>query len=408
MTTDFEAVLARKPDVVCINTQSNLDEIEPQVDPAVEAGCNVICIAEKLAYPWASDPARADLFDALAKEHGVTCLGTGINPGFVLDALIVMWSSICLRVDSIEASRVNDLSPFGPTVMNGQGVGTTVEQFEKGVADGTIVGHIGFPESIMLIAKALGWKIDRIDETREPIVTEVERSTPHVHVPAGGWPAASRSARATCGDELKIHLIHPQQIHPEMAGQGTGDYIKIVGDPNVNMANTPEIPGGKGTYASTGNYIPLMKDAPAGMLTVVDLPLPRFWTPTASTCARGRRPATEGVTAMTDEVRAREGDWVEVERTLLEPADRSENLPPETAEKPLRMWVKGFALGEAALGEEVTIETMTGRTVTGTLSTINPGYFITYGNPIPELTHVGRDLRAPARRVPRCAEGGDV
>ena len=145
MTTDFEAVLAQKPDVVCINTQSNMDEIEPQIVPAVKAGCNVVCIAEKLAYPWASDPERADMFHRLAKENDVTILGTGINPGFVLDALIVMWSSICLRVYSIEASRVNDLSPLGPTVMVGQGVGATVEQFEKGVADGTIVGHIGFP-----------------------------------------------------------------------------------------------------------------------------------------------------------------------------------------------------------------------------------------------------------------------
>jgi 2-amino-4-ketopentanoate thiolase alpha subunit len=110
---------------------------------------------------------------------------------------------------------------------------------------------------------------------------------------------------------------------------------------------------------------------------------------------------------MSDEVRAREGDWVEVERTLLDPADRSGNLPPETAEKPLRMWVKGFALGAAALGEEVTIETMTGRHVTGALSTVNPGYFITYGNPIPELTRVGRDLRARLAAY-RLAEGGDV
>ena len=71
MTTDFEAVLAKKPDVVCINTQSNLDEVEPQVIPALKAGCNVICIAEKLSYPWASDPERADLFDRVAKENGV-------------------------------------------------------------------------------------------------------------------------------------------------------------------------------------------------------------------------------------------------------------------------------------------------------------------------------------------------
>ena len=97
---------------------------------------------------------------------------------------------------------------------------------------------------------------------------------------------------------------------------------------------------------------------------------------------------------MADEMRAREGDWVEVEVKLLDPADRSKNLPPETAEKPLMMWVKGFAVGAAGEGEELTIETITGRRVTGALSAVNPGYFITYGDPIPELTHVGRDLRA--------------
>jgi hypothetical protein len=280
MTRDHEKVLAQKPDVVCINTQSNLHEITGQVEPSVAAGADVICIAEKLAYPWASDAAWADRVDALAKQQGVSVLGTGINPGFMLDALIVMWSSICLRVDSIKATRVNDLSPFGPTVMTGQGVGTTVEQFQKGITDGSIVGHIGFPESIGLIARALGWKIDRVYETREPIITSVERSTPHVTVKPGDVAGCKHIGRGYVGNELKIELIHPQQIHPEMEGVETGDYIEIHGDPNVNMANKPEIPGGKGTYASTGNYIPLMKAAPAGMLTVVDLPLPRYLTPT--------------------------------------------------------------------------------------------------------------------------------
>jgi hypothetical protein len=96
---------------------------------------------------------------------------------------------------------------------------------------------------------------------------------------------------------------------------------------------------------------------------------------------------------VSEPTRARVGDWVEVECTLLEPADRSANLPPETAEKPLLMWVKGFARDEAALGEELTIETMTGRTMTGSLAAVNPGYFITYGEPVAELVHVGRDLR---------------
>ncbi len=280
MTTDFAAVLAAKPDVVCICTQSNLDEITSQVEPCVRAGANVLCIAETLSFPWASDEEWADRFEELAQEYDVSIMGTGINPGFILDAMIVAWTSVCLRVDKIEAQRVNDLSPFGPTVMASQGVGTTVEEFERGVADGTIVGHIGFPESIGLIGDALGWTIDRIEETREPIVTTVERSTPHVTVKPGDVAGCKQIGRGYVGDELKIELIHPQQIHPEMEGVSTGDYIKIYGDPEINMVNSPEIPGGKGTYASTGNYIPMLVDAPAGLLTVVDMPIPRFWAPT--------------------------------------------------------------------------------------------------------------------------------
>ena len=88
------------------------------------------------------------------------------------------------------------------------------------------------------------------------------------------------------------------------------------------------------------------------------------------------------------------GDWVEVERVLLEPADRSTNLPDDTAAQPLLVWVKGFALADAAVGDELEVETMTGRRVTGRLTQVNPGYFHTFGKPAPELTHVGRDLRA--------------
>jgi len=105
--------------------------------------------------------------------------------------------------------------------------------------------------------------------------------------------------------------------------------------------------------------------------------------------------------------RCREGDWVEVERVLLEPTDRSANLPEDTAAQPLLTWVKGFAQAEAAVGDEVAVETMTGRTVTGKLSAVNPGYFHTFGQPIPELVHVGADLRARLAAY-RAAGGGAV
>jgi 2-amino-4-ketopentanoate thiolase alpha subunit len=96
---------------------------------------------------------------------------------------------------------------------------------------------------------------------------------------------------------------------------------------------------------------------------------------------------------MPHENRCRAGDWVEVESVLLEPVDRSKNLPPDTAAQPLRMWIKGFARADGVVGEQMTVKTTTGRAVTGTLSDINPGYFHTFGRPIPELVHAGTDLR---------------
>jgi len=87
------------------------------------------------------------------------------------------------------------------------------------------------------------------------------------------------------------------------------------------------------------------------------------------------------------------GDWVEVEYLLLAPADRSTNLPEDTAAQPLRAWVKGFAQSAAATGDELVVTTMTGRSVTGTLTEVNPGYTHTFGKPAPELTHVGFELR---------------
>lgn len=92
------------------------------------------------------------------------------------------------------------------------------------------------------------------------------------------------------------------------------------------------------------------------------------------------------------------GDWVEVRYTLLEPADRSTNLPADTAAQPLLVWVKGFASSAAHLGEAVEVQTMTGRAVTGVLTDVNPGYDHTFGRPAPELTHVGADLRARLER----------
>ncbi|MEC9489068.1 MAG: 2,4-diaminopentanoate dehydrogenase [Halanaerobium sp.] len=261
-------------DIILHATNSFVKESFSELKLAMEAGYNVITIAEEMAYPVAQEPEYTERLDRLARENGVTILGTGINPGFILDTLIIAMTGVCADVKRIKASRINDLSPFGPTVMKTQGVGTTVEEFAEGVKEGNIVGHIGFPESINMIADSLGWELDEIIQTREPIITNVKRETPHVKVEPGMVAGCKHIAHGMKDGEKIITLEHPQQIHPELEGTETGDYIKIEGTPAVNLAITPEIPGGIGTMAVAINMVPRVIAAGPGLVTMKDLPLP--------------------------------------------------------------------------------------------------------------------------------------
>lgn len=262
-------------DVVLVATGSFTREVFPQLKRIAEAGMNCITIAEEMAYPDAHEPALARELDSLFAKHGVSVLGTGINPGFVLDSLILALTSVCTHVTSIKAVRVNDLSPFGPTVMHSQGVGTTPEDFVAGVEDGSIVGHVGFPESMSLIAEALGISLTRIEQTKEPIISKTERETPYIKVKPGMVAGCKHIAHGYVDDKLFITLEHPQQIHPGLEDVDTGDYIYISGTPDINMAIKPEIPGGIGTIAIAVNMIPAVVVASPGLKTMSDLPVPR-------------------------------------------------------------------------------------------------------------------------------------
>lgn len=261
-------------DIALLATTSWTREQLPDLKSAIRAGLNVISIAEEMADPAAQNPEAAAEIDALARRHGVTVLGTGVNPGFVLDLLVVVLSGGCHSVERIEASRVNDLSPYGPTVMKTQGVGTTPEAFRAGVADGSIVGHVGFPESIHIISDALGLEVDRIEQSREPIISTVLRETPHVRVEPGMVAGCAHIGVGYCGDREVVRLIHPQQIHPQLENQATGDYIHIYGTPEVHMAIQPEIAGGKATMGVAVNMIPHVAAASPGLKRMIDLPAP--------------------------------------------------------------------------------------------------------------------------------------
>jgi len=274
VSNDPGQILAKDADVVLIATGSFTKEVYPQLVQAIEAKKNVICIAEEMAFPRQQEPELAEKIDKLARENNVTVLGTGINPGFVLDLLIVAMTGVCFNVTEIKASRINDLSPFGPTVMKTQGVGTTPKDFAAGVEAGTIVGHVGFPESMAMIASALGWELDEIKQTKEPIIAKKYRETPHVKVEPGMVAGCRHIAYGIKDGKTLITLVHPQQVRPENEGVETGDFIEIHGEPNIDLKIQPEVPGGIGTIALAVNSIPNVINSKAGLKNMTQLPVP--------------------------------------------------------------------------------------------------------------------------------------
>ncbi len=274
VSNDLYATIEQtRPDVAIQTTCSTVEDAMDEITKLLENGINVISIAEEMAYPARRSPDAARELQRLAIENEVSVVGTGINPGFVLDLLIVTLTGICADIESIRATRINDLSGYGPSVLRSQGVGLTPEAFLQGVEDGDVVGHIGFPESICLIAGALGWKIDRIEESREPIVSRVLRETPFVSVAPGQVAGCLHTAVAYRQNAPVITLKHPQQISPALEGIETGDTIEIAGTPNIRIAGTPELAGDLGTIAIAVNVIPRLLNAAPGLHTMLDLPV---------------------------------------------------------------------------------------------------------------------------------------
>ncbi len=263
-----------RPDVAIQATCSRLADAKDEIVTLLDHGVHVISIAEEMAFPKRRSPEIAAEIDLLAAGRGVSVLGTGINPGFVLDLLVIALTGVCADIESIRAERSNDLSPYGPSVLASQGVGLTPEAFHGGLEDGSVIGHVGFPESIHMIADAIGWEIERIEESREPIVSQVRRETSFVTVEPGRVAGCLHRAVAYRDGKPVITLIHPQQIHPQLEGVQTGDSIEITGRPNLRLAGSPEIPGGEATAALAVNMIPHVLNAAPGLHMMADLPVP--------------------------------------------------------------------------------------------------------------------------------------
>lgn len=274
ISTDLQSVIERtQPEIAIQTTCSTVEDAMDEIRTLACNRVNVISIAEEMAYPSYRSPRAAIELQRLAADNGVSIIGTGINPGFVLDTLIVTLTGVCTDIESISARRVNDLSGYGPSVLKSQGVGLSREAFIESVENGTVVGHIGFPESICLIAQALGWDIDAVEESRQPLVSRVRRQTPFVTVEPGQVAGCLHKAVAHRGGVAVITFEHPQQVLPELEDTETGDTIEIKGKPDIRFTGTPELPGDTGTIAIAVNVIPRVLSARPGLHTMLDLPV---------------------------------------------------------------------------------------------------------------------------------------
>ena len=269
ISAEADAILSQtKPDVVFLTTSSSLRVVYAEVVKCIEAGANVISTCEELAYPYRKEPQISADIDKKARDKGVTVLATGVNPGFVMDAWPLFMTGVCQQVKQIKAVRVQDASSRRGPFQKKIGAGCTLEEFNKLVASGTLK-HVGLPESIAMIASGLGWELDEITESIEPVVAISRVKTDFVTVEpeqTAGVRQVGRGIRAR--DELITLEFEAYVGAPE-----SYDAVYITGTPNLEVVIKGGTQGDVATAAITVNCVHRVMDAPAGLLTMKDLPI---------------------------------------------------------------------------------------------------------------------------------------
>ncbi|MEW9095753.1 MAG: 2,4-diaminopentanoate dehydrogenase [Clostridiaceae bacterium] len=276
ITNKAEEVIKKGFADVCVMATASFTKVVfPSIKMAAEAGMDIVSTAEEMAYPRVLDPELSDEMDRIAKENNVSILGTGVNPGFIMDLMVIALTGVCDTVDKINVARINDLACFGKAVMVEQGIGLKPEEFSEGVKNDTVAGHVGFLQSFGMFEEAFNVKFNNVRQEKEAILTNVPRSTDIVSVNPGDVAGCRQLGYASLGDKEFIVMEHPQQIRPELENVDTGDYISIKGYPNIDLQIKPEIPGGIATIAICVNMIPLVMNSTPGLKTMLDLPVPR-------------------------------------------------------------------------------------------------------------------------------------
>jgi 4-hydroxy-tetrahydrodipicolinate reductase len=268
---DARGVLEQSADVVMHTTSSSLPKVVDQLLAALEVGSCVVSTCEELSYPFRTYPELAAQLDKSAKENGVALVGTGVNPGFVMDKLIITLAAVSQRIEHAKALRIVDASMRRQPLQKKIGAGLSVEEFRARVKEGTIK-HVGLPESVAMVADSLGLRVDQITETIDPKVASERVETEFLAVEAGQAAGVHQIARGLADGKELVYM----ELQMYVGAKDPADTVELQGHPNISLT----IPGGShgdiATASVAVNSIPSILDAPSGLRTSRELSIGFF------------------------------------------------------------------------------------------------------------------------------------
>jgi len=264
---DVAALQEWKPDVVLHTTLSFLDRIEDQLLACIEAGAHVVSSSEELFWPFDRNPGFCERIDRAATEAGVAVVGTGVNPGFVMDLFpVVLANSVIARVDRVDVSRSVDAGRRRGPLQRKVGAGLTEAAFREKEAAGGF-GHIGMVESAKALAAGLGWDGAEVTETFGPHLATADHQTEHASVKAGDVAGIHQTATVTLDGEVRATLTLTMAV-----GAKDEDRVEIAGDPPLTVVVEGGTFGDTATVAAVVNTARRIGAARPGLRTVLDLP----------------------------------------------------------------------------------------------------------------------------------------
>lgn len=269
VTADTAKFIRRaRADAVLHTTSSSLPAVAPQLETLIRARVNIVSSTEELSYPWRRHPALSKRLDKLAAKHGVRLLGTGVNPGFVMDALPVMLATATLGVTEIRLTRRVDAALRRGPLQRKVGCGMSVGDFNKRARAG-LIGHVGLVESLLMTAHGLGWQLTRFTDTIKPVVATRAIHTNHVSAKKGEVCGIRQNAVGVATDGKRITL----SLEMSLGAKDPRDEIVITGTPDLHIVIPGGTRGDQATVACLINAVPRLLGTTPGLKTLLDLPL---------------------------------------------------------------------------------------------------------------------------------------